>query len=94
VPPPGNLLTDALRIDLAALARSADEFFARLEGLAQDVARSPAVLRLSQYLAVAAAVAALEFARRRATASEAGAAGDPRWAPYPVLAVLPPEEEP
>jgi hypothetical protein len=94
VPPLGSLLTDTLRIDLAALARSADEFLARLESLVQDVAAAPLVLRLGQLLPVAAAVAALEVARRQVATPERGAAGDARWAPFPVLAVLPPEEQP
>jgi hypothetical protein len=98
VPLLGSLLAGPSGIDLPGLERAADEFFSRLKGLAGGVAASPVVHRLTPWLVAAAAFGVIEFARRRARpAGPCGpACGDgeaPNWAPSPVLAVLPPEEE-
>jgi hypothetical protein len=86
--PTDRLLVGPLPSDLPALQRAAEEFFARLEALADDVAASPASPGLAPLLVVATVAAgAIEFARRRAFRPEG------RWAPSPVFAVLPPEDE-
>ncbi len=93
---PGGLLVGAVSADLSALERAADEFFARLEGLADDLGGSATLGVPSWFLTAAVwATATYEFARRRALArtphGPAGEGGDdPDWDPSPVLAVLPP----
>jgi hypothetical protein len=61
------LLVGTVRIDLPALGRAADEFFARLETLTEDIVTSPARPGLAEWVVTAAlAAGALDFARRRA----------------------------
>jgi hypothetical protein len=97
-PQTGNVFAGDLPIDLAALERAANEFFARLEDLAEDMTSSPLVANVAQWLMVTAvALGASELLRawigpvgwRRS----AGSGDDDRsWAGFPVLAVLPPED--
>jgi hypothetical protein len=95
LPAPGGLLPGAVSADLSALERAADDFFARLESLAEDLGGS-ATLGLPPWFLTAAvwATATYEFARRRALSrtgnGPAGEGDDPDWDPSPVLAVLPP----
>jgi uncharacterized protein (TIGR03118 family) len=92
----GNLLGGALVVDLANLKGAVDNFFARLEDLAETMAASPDTIRLVHWLLVGAtATGAFEFARRKTAAPLGRISGDeddPLWAPFPVLAVLPPED--
>jgi uncharacterized protein (TIGR03118 family) len=93
----GSLLGGALVIDLANIKGAVDGFFARLEDLA-EMAASPDTMRLVHWLlAGVTATGAFEFARRK-TMSSSGRTpddqDDPLWAPFPVLAVLPPEDQP
>jgi hypothetical protein len=96
----GTLLAGALPIDLPTLERAAVKVLARLEGLAEGIAAAPATLSLTQWLVAVAAVVVFEFARRRAKPLELSGSvrGDggrvPSWAPFPILAMLPPEDEP
>jgi hypothetical protein len=107
LPPPGlpafpapqleTLVTGAVPIDLAALQQAANAFFARLEGLAEEVTGKPVSLPWTRWLVLTVmAVGAYEFFRvwvRPAAASRSsGADGDASWAPFPVLAVIPPED--
>jgi hypothetical protein len=91
----GGLVLGPWAVDLAALEKAADEFFARLEGLAEDMAAT-GLPRLAPWLLAAALLAgAVALGRRRRTPSqgEESGGGVPTWAPFPVLAVLPTEEE-
>jgi hypothetical protein len=96
-PHQGSLLFGPLSIDVAALQRNADAFFTHLAGLARDVAGSDATRLFWWLLAAAVAAGTLEVARRRLALPpesppiSADERGDLRWAPFPVLAVLPPE---
>jgi hypothetical protein len=98
VPQIESLLAGALPIDLAGLEQAANGFLGRLERLAQDMTGSPVGLELTQWLVVtAAAVGAAEVIRGwtrppRPRSSARGASEDQSWAPFPVLAVLPPED--
>jgi uncharacterized protein (TIGR03118 family) len=92
----GSLLGGALVVDLANLKGAVDNFFARLEDLAETMAVSPDTIRLVHWLlAGVTATGAFEFARRKTVAPPGRTSGDqddPLWAPFPVLAVLPPED--
>jgi hypothetical protein len=97
-PQAGSLFAGDLPTDLAALERAANEFFARLESLAEDMTSSPLVANVAQWLMVtAAALGASELLRawigpvgwRRPAG---GGDEDRSWAGFPVLAVLPPED--
>jgi hypothetical protein len=91
----GGLVLGPWAVDLAALEKAADEFFARLEGLAQDMAAT-GLPRLAPWLLAGALLAgAVALAHRRRTPSqgEESEGGVPTWAPFPVLAVLTAEEE-
>jgi hypothetical protein len=99
-PQRGNLLFGPLSVNLPALQRTVDAFFARLEGLARDMATLEAPRLFGWLVAAAVAAGALDFTRRRLRPPQedprgpADARGDPSWAPYPVLAFLPPESLP
>jgi hypothetical protein len=99
LPQRGDLLPGTLPVDLPTLERAVVGFFARLENLAEDVAAWPATQTLAQWLvAGATAAGAFEFARRRLHARSSGPVREdgeagPNWAPFPILAVLPPEDE-
>jgi hypothetical protein len=88
LPQLGALLAGTVQIDLRTLGRAADEFFARLEALTEDIATSPAHPGVTEWV-VAAAVAAgaLDFARRRANRLP-----DPSWHLSGLL--LAPEDAP
>jgi hypothetical protein len=93
----GNLLAGSLYVNLAQIKGSVDQFFARLETLT-DVLMPGQSTSLWQWVLMSTSVAAaFEFLRRRAapTADRAeDASGQPVWAPYPLLTVLPPEDLP
>jgi hypothetical protein len=85
----GALLGGTVHIDLLTLERAADEFFARLDALADDLVAAPSRLNLGEWLlAAAVAAGALEFARRH------GKPVDPRWLLPPLLAACPGEDVP
>jgi hypothetical protein len=98
-PQAGDPFAGELPIDLVALERAANEFFARLEGLAADLTALPAAVNVTGWLVVtAAALGACEFLRgwlKPPRALRAGAGSvDRAWVSFPVLAVLPPEDAP
>jgi hypothetical protein len=93
-----TLLAGAVPVDLAGLEQAANAFLGRLERLAQEMTASPVGLKLTQWLVVtAAAVGVCEFIRgwtkpSGPLSSARGGSEDQSWAPFPVLAVLPPED--
>jgi hypothetical protein len=98
LPQLASLLAGAIPIDLANLQGAVDSFFARLEGLANDMTRSPETLRLIHWLlAGATTTGVFEFIRANIEASARPTPGDvddDLWAPFPVLALVPPEDQP
>jgi hypothetical protein len=90
-----DLLTGSLPLDLANLGGAVEKFFDSLDDLAGRVTLSTESIGLAQWLLTGAtATGILEFVRRKTLPppSRPDDADDAVWAPYPVLAVLPPEE--
>jgi hypothetical protein len=96
VPQLGTLLAGGLPIDLANLRAAVDTFFARLEDLAENMAASLETQKLVHWLfAGVTAIGIFECARRKTMPSAGlgdGDPDDPVWAPFPVLAFIPPED--
>lgn len=95
----GSLLEGTLPVDLTALNQAANEFFGRLESLADEVWALPATERLTRWVVLALTlVGAVEFARRRRGSSESFAesagGGNSDWDFSTVLALFPPEDAP
>ncbi|HEV3023710.1 MAG TPA: hypothetical protein VGX76_14645 [Pirellulales bacterium] len=94
-PPQGDLLAGSLPVDLGNLRGAVDRFLGSLDDLAGRMNLTGNNIGLSQWLlAGATATGILEFVRRKTmpAPSPNEDAEDAVWAPYPVLAVLPPEE--
>jgi hypothetical protein len=91
-PQVSGLFYSAVALDLEAIEGAVDAFFARLDGLADSVAATGAPRLFPWLLAAVLAVGAWEVVRRRSSLSPPDAADGPSWAPFPVLAVLAPED--
>jgi len=94
----GSVLAGTLPFDLSRLERAVEEFFIALGNLAGHMSTS---LNLTEWLlAAVVAAGAYEFARKRGHRSESGVAAyggggrTPSLAPFPVLAIVLPEDEP
>jgi hypothetical protein len=86
-------LAGSLPLDLANLGGAVERFFDSLDDVASRVTLSTNNIGLAQWLlAGATATGILEFVRRKTIPPPSRADNEAVWAPYPVLAVLPPEE--
>jgi hypothetical protein len=95
----GNVLSRMLPVDWPALADGADQFFAQLETLGQDLRSSPLLLRLAPWLVVTAitplTVEMLRWCLKKQAQRESEQPGqdDPRWAFFPNLLIPSPPVE-
>jgi hypothetical protein len=93
--PGWGLIAGALPIDLCALEQAADQFFARLECLSEDLADSATAVYLARWLVPAIlAAGAAAMARRQIKPPEPGSRGAAHhgWAECRSVPLLLPED--